>query len=157
VFTAGDKIQSGPGHRHTMVAGPVTGTVEYVRPGGGLLDVVWDTVTFHGEDKHLPPSVEVAEDLEPAKAAPTRRRTTAATRDPGHEAEIRMDARLARLHQERATGAHRDLKRWATVYKQRDEFIRAAHAAGIGVNEIAREMGIAKTTVLRVLHPEGDQ
>jgi hypothetical protein len=43
------------------------------------------------------------------------------------------------------------LARWAEVYRRRDEMIRAASAAGIGVNEIARETGIAKTTVIRVL------
>jgi hypothetical protein len=43
------------------------------------------------------------------------------------------------------------LKRWAQVYRQRDELIRAASAAGVGVNEIARITGIAKTTVIRVL------
>jgi hypothetical protein len=43
------------------------------------------------------------------------------------------------------------LKRWAQVYRQRDDLIRAASAAGVGVNEIARITGIAKTTVIRVL------
>jgi DNA invertase Pin-like site-specific DNA recombinase len=43
------------------------------------------------------------------------------------------------------------LRRWAQVYRQRNELIRAASAAGVGVNEIARITGIAKTTVIRVL------
>jgi hypothetical protein len=43
------------------------------------------------------------------------------------------------------------LERWAQVYRQRDDLIRAASAAGVGVNEIARITGIAKTTVIRVL------
>lgn len=43
------------------------------------------------------------------------------------------------------------LKRWAQVYRQRDDLIRAASAAGVGVNEISRITGIAKTTVIRVL------
>ena len=43
------------------------------------------------------------------------------------------------------------LKKWAQVYRQRDDLIRAASAAGVGVNEIARITGIAKTTVIRVL------
>jgi hypothetical protein len=43
------------------------------------------------------------------------------------------------------------LKRWAQVYRKRDDLIRAASAAGVGVNEITRITGIAKTTVIRVL------
>ena len=43
------------------------------------------------------------------------------------------------------------LTRWARVYRQRDDLIRAASAAGVGVNEITRITGIAKTTVIRVL------
>jgi hypothetical protein len=43
------------------------------------------------------------------------------------------------------------LKRWAQIYRQRDDLIRAASAAGVGVNEITRITGIAKTTVIRVL------
>ena len=43
------------------------------------------------------------------------------------------------------------LKKWEQVYRQRDDLIRAASAAGVGVNEIARITGIAKTTVIRVL------
>ncbi len=43
------------------------------------------------------------------------------------------------------------LERWAQVYRQRDDLIRAASAAGVGVNEITRITGIAKTTVIRVL------
>jgi hypothetical protein len=43
------------------------------------------------------------------------------------------------------------LQRWAQVYRQRDDLIRAAAAAGVGVNEITRITGIAKTTVIRVL------
>lgn len=50
--------------------------------------------------------------------------------------------------------AHRELKRWAAVYARRDEVVRAAAAAGIGVNEITRTTGLAKTTILRILHPE---
>jgi hypothetical protein len=45
----------------------------------------------------------------------------------------------------------RALRRWAQVHQQRDSLIVAAAAAGVGVNEITRISGIAKTTVLRVL------
>lgn len=50
--------------------------------------------------------------------------------------------------------SRRELRRWARVYAERDDLIRRAIASGVGVNEIARTMGIAKTTVLRVVHPE---
>jgi hypothetical protein len=43
------------------------------------------------------------------------------------------------------------LERWAQAHRQRDDLIRAASAAGVGVNEITRITGIAKTTVIRVL------
>jgi len=43
------------------------------------------------------------------------------------------------------------LRKWAQVYRQRDDLIQAAAAAGVGVNEITRITGIAKTTVIRVL------
>jgi hypothetical protein len=43
------------------------------------------------------------------------------------------------------------LENWARVHRQRDGLIRAAAAAGVGVNEITRITGIAKTTVIRVL------
>lgn len=45
----------------------------------------------------------------------------------------------------------RDLEAWARVYAQRDERVIAAAGAGVGVNEIARITGLAKTTVLRIL------
>ena len=43
------------------------------------------------------------------------------------------------------------LQEWAQVAASRDERVRAASAAGVGVNEIARNTGIAKTTVIRIL------
>lgn len=48
--------------------------------------------------------------------------------------------------------ARRDLRRWAKVYSERDSVIRRASASGVGVNEITRITGLAKTTVLRILH-----
>lgn len=50
--------------------------------------------------------------------------------------------------------ARRDLRRWAKVYAERDEVIRTAHTSGVGVNEITRTTGLAKTTVLRILRGE---
>lgn len=47
--------------------------------------------------------------------------------------------------------ARRDLQRWAKVYAQRDEVVRSAALSGVGVNEIARTTGLAKTTVIRIL------
>lgn len=47
--------------------------------------------------------------------------------------------------------ARRDLQRWAKVYAQRDEMVRQSALSGIGVNEIARITGLAKTTVIRIL------
>jgi hypothetical protein len=49
--------------------------------------------------------------------------------------------------------ARRNLKRWVTVNAQRDELVRSAAATGVGINEIARITGLAKTTVLRIVHP----
>ena len=43
------------------------------------------------------------------------------------------------------------LAEWARVDASRDDRIRAAVAAGVGINEIARVTGVAKTTVIRVL------
>jgi hypothetical protein len=42
------------------------------------------------------------------------------------------------------------LSEWERVHSGRDDRIMAAIAAGVGVNEIARVTGMAKTTVLRV-------
>jgi len=50
--------------------------------------------------------------------------------------------------------ARRDLQRWARVYSERDAVIRRASASGVGVNEITRVTGLAKTTVLRILRAE---
>lgn len=47
--------------------------------------------------------------------------------------------------------ARQDLEAWAYVYQQRDARIVQAHKSGLGVNEITRITGLAKTTVLRVL------
>ena len=47
--------------------------------------------------------------------------------------------------------ARRDLKTWAAVYGQRDARVTQAARSGLGVNEIARLTGLAKTTVLRIL------
>lgn len=47
--------------------------------------------------------------------------------------------------------ARRDLQRWAKVYAQRDEMVQQAALSGVGVNEIARITGLAKTTVIRIL------
>lgn len=68
---------------------------------------------------------------------------------------VSMEQREARLKAEREATARRDLRRWATVYSQRDELIHSAKAAGLGVNEITRLTGLAKTTVLRVLEGGG--
>jgi hypothetical protein len=46
----------------------------------------------------------------------------------------------------------KDLQRWAKVYAQRDQLVRDAATRGVGVNEITRITGLAKTTVLRILH-----
>lgn len=45
----------------------------------------------------------------------------------------------------------RDLQRWAKVYQQRDQLVYQAYVSGVGVNEIARITGLAKTTVIRIL------
>lgn len=42
------------------------------------------------------------------------------------------------------------LAEWRRVHTGRDDMIMAAIAAGVGVNEIARVTGTAKTTVLRI-------
>jgi DNA invertase Pin-like site-specific DNA recombinase len=47
--------------------------------------------------------------------------------------------------------ARKDLEAWRRMYDQRDERVILAHKSGVGVNEIARLTGLAKTTVLRIL------
>lgn len=56
-----------------------------------------------------------------------------------------------------ADTARRDLRRWAKVYAERDEIVRSSARAGVGVNEIARITGLAKTTVIRILAGDADQ
>jgi hypothetical protein len=51
--------------------------------------------------------------------------------------------------------ARKDLRRMAAVLATRDEVVRRAANSGVGINEIARLSGLAKTTVLRILR--GDQ
>ena len=51
--------------------------------------------------------------------------------------------------------ARLDLQRWARVYAQRDEMIRQSRKSGLGVNEITRISGLAKTTVIRILREGG--
>lgn len=48
--------------------------------------------------------------------------------------------------------ARKSLKRWAAVNAQRDELVRSAASLGVGINEIARITGLAKTTVLRIVN-----
>jgi DNA invertase Pin-like site-specific DNA recombinase len=48
--------------------------------------------------------------------------------------------------------ARKSLKRWAAMNAQRDELVRLAASSGVGINEIARITGLAKTTVLRIVN-----
>jgi DNA invertase Pin-like site-specific DNA recombinase len=50
--------------------------------------------------------------------------------------------------------AREDLTAWARVYAERDERVKLAAQSGLGVNEIARITGLAKTTVLRILRAD---
>jgi DNA invertase Pin-like site-specific DNA recombinase len=52
--------------------------------------------------------------------------------------------------------ARKSLTRWAANYAQRDELVRLAAASGLGVNEITRITGLAKTTVIRILRPAAE-
>lgn len=61
------------------------------------------------------------------------------------------DARAAQADATRKRLARSDLQAWATVYAERDDRIRLAASEGLGVNEITRITGLAKTTVLRIL------
>jgi hypothetical protein len=47
------------------------------------------------------------------------------------------------------------LHRWAASARSRDGLVREAAIAGMGVREIGRITGLAHTTVLRILHPDG--
>jgi hypothetical protein len=47
--------------------------------------------------------------------------------------------------------SRRDLDAWRRNNESRDERIKLAHSCGLGVNEITRRTGLAKTTVLRIL------
>ena len=61
---------------------------------------------------------------------------------------------MDKLAAEIAETARRDLRRWARVYAQRDQLVRESADRGIGVNELARLTGLAKTTVIRILAGE---
>jgi len=61
---------------------------------------------------------------------------------------------MDKLAAEIAETARRDLRRWARVYAQRDQLVREAADRGVGVNELARLTGLAKTTVIRILAGE---
>jgi DNA invertase Pin-like site-specific DNA recombinase len=54
------------------------------------------------------------------------------------------------------TMARKSLQRWATVNAQRDELVRLAAKNGVGINEISRITGLAKTTVIRITRSTGD-
>lgn len=51
--------------------------------------------------------------------------------------------------------SRRELRRFGQVYADRDDMIRRANTCGVGVNEIARLTGLAKTTVIRALGTDG--
>jgi hypothetical protein len=55
------------------------------------------------------------------------------------------------LEQAAWLAARKSLRQWAAVNATRDERIISASAAGVGVNEITRLTGLAKTTVLTIL------
>jgi DNA invertase Pin-like site-specific DNA recombinase len=65
------------------------------------------------------------------------------------------DAAGPKIPKALADMARKDLRRWAKVYAERDQVVRLAASSGVGVNEITRITGLAKTTVLRILHAEG--
>ncbi len=68
--------------------------------------------------------------------------------DTMHDADVpamRLPAALTDM-------ARKSLKRWAAVNAQRDELVRAAASSGVGINEIARITGLAKTTVIRIVN-----
>lgn len=46
--------------------------------------------------------------------------------------------------------AYKALRQWAKIYKQRDEVIRAAVAAGIDTRSIQEITGVARTTITRI-------
>lgn len=85
-----------------------------------------------------------------AAGAATSRRTTWSTRRAAQEDGPRIPAALTEM-------SRKELRRWATVYAQRDDMIDRANRNGVGVNEISRITTLAKTTVLRILHPGEDQ
>lgn len=47
--------------------------------------------------------------------------------------------------------SRRELRHLAKILAQRDDIVRRANTCGVGVNEIARITGLAKTTVIRIL------
>ncbi len=46
--------------------------------------------------------------------------------------------------------AERELRKWATVHRRRDELIRAAVAAGVDTRRIQQITGVARTTITRI-------
>ena len=55
--------------------------------------------------------------------------------------------RSERLRQDQA---RRDLQQWAAAYRQRDQVVRMARAAGLADAEIHKLTGLARTTLARI-------
>jgi len=60
-------------------------------------------------------------------------------RDMTHEQMVALTAMIKRLED------------WAASYAERDSLIREAHDLGLSNSNIARRMGISRTTVIQVL------
>jgi hypothetical protein len=58
---------------------------------------------------------------------------------------------LTRAREVVAETARRDLRRWGKVNAERDHLVCEAARCGVGVNEITRLTGLAKTTLIRIL------
>lgn len=71
------------------------------------------------------------------------------TSQAGHRKSVDELAASALAEMQRIS--RRDLDAWRRVVEQRDKRILMAYGSGIGVNEITRRTGLAKTTVLRIL------
>ena len=67
-------------------------------------------------------------------------------------ARAAVESRLSTLGGEWRDAANEEVERRAA----RDEAIKAAHAVGFGVREIARAVGIDATTVSRLVRPKAE-
>jgi hypothetical protein len=100
---------------------------------------------------NLPPEVVAADHA----LSPHRQRSALPPLTEAQRAhDQRVVAKMKRRETERLARqaqAASALRAWAEAHAARDQVIRAAHDAGLGVREIHRITGVARTTIDRIL------